>query len=398
MPVSGERIVPPIIAAMPTIAHRPASPTGSHWPTSAPSAPPMISNGASTPPDVPEPSAIDQTSALPTSKTDQRRAEHFAAQQAVDQFIADAEHARIDPAADADEDRADRRPPHPVNRQLLRTHLRRHRPAPSANPNRTRPAMPTTQPASHRPTTERAHAPRPGKSGPRPSNGTRSSRRDDRGDGHRNETARLPFEQQQLDREQTRRDRRGEDRRHARRRAGHEQRLALRRGEMKQLREERTERAARHDDRTFRAERTAGADRDRRRDRLEDRDLRLDQAAAEQNRFERFGNAVAANFLRAVARHQPDDQRADDRHRNDPRAEMMMLQRFHLRREALEENDVGDHRDEPEQRLGDKRADDADRQRERNEQQHPRIGAEIAQHCFGCFDSGHEATRWGRAL
>ena len=84
MPVNGERIVPAIIAAIPIIAHRPVSPTGNHCPSNAPSAPPMMSNGASTPPDVPEPSAIDQTNALPDEQAKQRRAENLAAEQTVD--------------------------------------------------------------------------------------------------------------------------------------------------------------------------------------------------------------------------------------------------------------------------------------------------------------------------
>ena len=46
--------------------------------------------------------------------------------------------------------------------------------------------------------------------------------------------------------------------------------------QMEELREQRAERAAGHDDRAFRAERAAGADRDRRRQRLEHRDLAAD--------------------------------------------------------------------------------------------------------------------------
>ena len=51
--VNGERIVSPIIAAMAISAHKPASPYGIEWARNAPSAPPMMSSGASTPPDVP---------------------------------------------------------------------------------------------------------------------------------------------------------------------------------------------------------------------------------------------------------------------------------------------------------------------------------------------------------
>ncbi len=58
-------------------------------------------------------------------------------------------------------------------------------------------------------------------------------RGDHAGRDHRNEAARLPFEQQKLDREQHRGDRRAEDRGHAGGGAGDEQRLALRRAQLK---------------------------------------------------------------------------------------------------------------------------------------------------------------------
>ena len=67
----------------------------------------------------------------------------------------------------------------------------------------------------------------------------------------------------------------------------------------KQLREQRAERAAGHDDRPFGAERSADADRDRRRQRLEHRDLRLDAAAADQDRLDGLGDAVAADPARS---------------------------------------------------------------------------------------------------
>ncbi|MNI90587.1 hypothetical protein D3C73_1481260 [compost metagenome] len=62
-------MVPPIIAAMPTKAQNPGSACGNHGVTKAPKAPPKISNGASTPPDVPEPSAMDQIATLTNSNT-----------------------------------------------------------------------------------------------------------------------------------------------------------------------------------------------------------------------------------------------------------------------------------------------------------------------------------------
>ncbi len=62
--VIGARMVPPIIAAMPSTAQKPGAACGMTGAMTAPSAPPMISSGASTPPDVPEPSATDQITPL----------------------------------------------------------------------------------------------------------------------------------------------------------------------------------------------------------------------------------------------------------------------------------------------------------------------------------------------
>ena len=65
--VSGERMVPPITAAIASSAQKPGLPHGIYPPSSVPMAPPMISSGASTPPEVPEPSATDQITAFTTS-------------------------------------------------------------------------------------------------------------------------------------------------------------------------------------------------------------------------------------------------------------------------------------------------------------------------------------------
>ncbi len=96
---------------------------------------------------------------------------------------------------------------------------------------------------------------------------------------------------------------------------GDQQGFAFRRGQMKQLREQRTERAAGHDDGPFRAERAAGADGDGGGNWLEHRNFRLHAAAPDQNRLQRLGDAVAANFRRTIARHETDDQRANHRRR-----------------------------------------------------------------------------------
>ena len=199
-----------------------------------------------------------------------------------------------------------------------------------------------------------------GKIGPAPSSGTRTAPAIARGRGHGDEAPRLPFEQQELDGEEDGRERRGEDGRHAAGGAGHEQRLALRGGEMKRLREERAERAARHDDRPFGAERPAAADRDGRRKRLEQRDLRAHPASADQDRLHRLGNAVAPDLFRAVARHESDEEPAHHRHQHGPHAEVVPGGRHELRAEAMIVEQIGEAADKPHQRHRDERADYAD--------------------------------------
>src|SRR3569833_4069440 len=67
-PVSGARIVPPIIPAMPSSAQISGVP-GSQCPTIQPVQPPMINSGASTPPEVPELSDTSQITVLTASRS-----------------------------------------------------------------------------------------------------------------------------------------------------------------------------------------------------------------------------------------------------------------------------------------------------------------------------------------
>jgi len=97
---------------------------------------------------------------------------------------------------------------------------------------------------------------------------------------------------------------------------------------MKKLRDHRPKSAARHDNRSFRAERSADADGNRRGDWFEQSHLWLYQTAPEQDRLERFRNAVAPDLFRSITSHQPDDQRADYGRRDHPGAEMMILKRW----------------------------------------------------------------------
>ena len=63
-PVSGARIVPPRMAPMLTRGQNPTPRSGSTHASTPPSAPPSISNGARTPPEVPDPSETDQITAF----------------------------------------------------------------------------------------------------------------------------------------------------------------------------------------------------------------------------------------------------------------------------------------------------------------------------------------------
>ena len=92
---------------------------------------------------------------------------------------------------------------------------------------------------------------------------------------------------------------------------------------MKELRGHRSEGSTGHDDGAFGAERSTRTDRNCRRNRLQNRQLRLDTAAVEQNRFDRFGYSVTANALRSVSRHQADDEAAQDRYCNNEDPKMM---------------------------------------------------------------------------
>jgi len=111
-------------------------------------------------------------------------------------------------------------------------------------------------------------------------------------------------------------------------------------------------------------ERASGSDRNRGGHRLEQGHLRLDATAADENRLDRFGNAVAADALRAVARHDADRERARDRHEDDERPEMVTGRRDERRVEALKEEEIREQPDQLEQRRRDVRGKDANQNRE----------------------------------
>ncbi len=106
-----------------------------------------------------------------------------------------------------------------------------------------------------------------------------------------------------------------------------------------------------------------------------------------RDRFDRFGNAVTANALGAIARHHADDERADDGNEHRPVPEVILRGRDGLDARALEEEDVREERDHPKQRDRDVRRDHADEDRQARDGNDARCGGEIAE----LF----RRTRWG---
>ena len=199
----------------------------------------------------------------------------------------------------------------------------------------------------------------------------RGGRRGGERDG--NEGPRPQLEEEKLDGEEHRRDRAAEGGGHSRGGAGSQQRLPLDGGGVQELPEQGAESAAGGDDGTFGTERPAGADGDGRGDGLEHRNPGGDTALVEQNLLHRFGNAVAADGGRPVARHQPDDDRAGDRHQDHEGAQPVGGGRNEDARDPSIEGEVRDEADQARQRLGDHPRGGGDDDRERADEDDPRV-------------------------
>jgi len=132
----------------------------------------------------------------------------------------------------------------------------------------------------------------------------------------RDEAARRPLEQQQLDRQHDRRDWCAEHGRHARGCAGDQQRFPLHVAYRERLRDQRPDGTAGHDDRSLSAEWPPRADRNRRGQRLQDSHLHIQPAAPEQDCLDGLGDAVSPDLLASVSRDQANDQRADYRNQD----------------------------------------------------------------------------------
>ena len=88
-------------------------------PIPAPKPPPIVNNGASVPPDVPLPERDRPGHELQRAEDEQRAARISTADDVFDVVVAHAQRARREVTDHADRQTADRRPPHPVDRQVL---------------------------------------------------------------------------------------------------------------------------------------------------------------------------------------------------------------------------------------------------------------------------------------
>ncbi len=208
----------------PTGPGRPRQPYG---PSNAPSAPPMISNGASTPPEVPEPSATAQTSALADEQSNQRSAPISCPMHQGCGWCRSRRPARAVRSM----------PPMPTTNAPMpattssgsaasETNPQRHKPMSSTATNPSPPATPTVNAASNSPAPSTACG-GTGNIGPAPSNGTRKMDATIAATATGIKLRGFHSNNNNSTASNTRRDRRGKHRGHAGGGAGHQQGLSL---------------------------------------------------------------------------------------------------------------------------------------------------------------------------
>src|SRR5262249_36914406 len=118
---------------------------------------------------------------------------------------------------------------------------------------------------------------------------------------------------------------------------------------MKELCYERAKGAAGHDDWALGSKGPARTDRDCRGNRLQKRHLGFNPASVQQNGFDRFGNAMTANALGAVLRHDANDQRPNDRNEDAVNAKMIADRRDQCTAQSSEIEDIREESDQTEQ-------------------------------------------------
>src|SRR5205823_14034928 len=118
---------------------------------------------------------------------------------------------------------------------------------------------------------------------------------------------------------------------------------------MERLAEQRAERPARHDDRPLGAERSAGPDGNGGGQRLEYGDPGGHAALPDEDRPERLRDAVTADSLGAVPRHESDDEAPDDADEQRPETQAVASGRDEAAVDRAGIEQVGEERAQPPQ-------------------------------------------------
>ncbi len=344
-------------------------------------------SGARTPPEVPEPREKDHINDFASEQAEEQADGGVAAEEFGDVVVADAEAAGEEDAADSDADAADRGPPHPMDLEVAEEVFEAVHDA----------AEQSRGEADEKADSEgddgdggglgvgqRGHAEE--RAGAEPEDAHDGG--GDAGEGDRDEAAGTPLEEQELDGEEDGCERRGEGGGHAGGGSGYEQGGAFGVGEVHPLGYERAEGSAGHDDGAFRTEGASGADGDGGGDGLENGDLGVDAGAVEEDGFDGFGDAVAADLLGAVARHDADEYATDYRDERHPVTERAVCWPDGGEAEAVEVEDVGGEGDALEEQDGEEGCAGADDDGDAGEQPDAAVDGEVA-------EDGRVGVHWG---
>src|SRR6476646_10084295 len=102
-------------------------------------------------------------------------------------------------------------------------------------------------------------------------------------------------------------------------------------------------------------------------------------AAIHQNRLNSFRNAMPANALTSVARHDADNQRTGNRHKHHHPAQMRVGRGTESAIDAMEIQKIGKQPDQPKQDPRDTRSDQANSYGENRNRYYARGGSELAE-------------------
>ena len=123
---------------------------------------------------------------------------------------------------------------------------------------------------------------------------------------------------------------------------------------MNKLPNQRTDGTARLNNGSFRSEGSPSADRNRRGDRLQNRNPWLNTAAIDQHCFHCLGNSMALDLGGSILRHEADNDSANHRHHDDPRTKMIISGAVKGKNKAMIEDDIGKQADQIVKQIRDK--------------------------------------------